>query len=915
MVQRPLLRGVVETITLIGVISLVDSFEGFNADEYWKRFKTSILPINGQVSSINVEYKANLRIIENNFMVLVDKILKSDQVTSNEKPGPRIDDIHEFLDRILNDRLNEDDDQEDAIIRSLGSSSFINTSDFKENYRTLFDIVNDFTTYKTNHPNRIDITTSKQSIINDLFDLAVERQHMQQKLTDKVEENLKLVEKEIEANFQERKLPHEAFRDETAMAIGKVGIFGVVHLAFNKFWVMETLPAAKKSLRRMAAMQLISIPLCLMACVAYVKLGNILEKNSTERKKQTALEKKKESEEALHEPDTDLTSPPAQSEALHLLSTQNVYNINQDHSLMANTDAASMFDVYLDKPVVWPCGTLYDGFTRERLQLLWLVKPLGDEVLFRGILLKGLLSYMNPIAAHALTAVSYMLAQDTEFDVAAVHLGLSFGDSVILNIASSLVSQALFVVSGGISAGVLFQYLSTVYFLLREFSAMPLDRYPLREDQRLTEIFQSAAAVVLTSKYNAYLMKLKNLRAQSAVNASMKRVDHPLFQALDAQYQTLPEVKQLALGVMSVFSTDHFAGIHTFHLKKLFILFNCHLPGDKSAQKLLPEDCMDFLAAFDSAVDEEQARSSAAIPPQLVTRLNESFPDRYFGRVNKGVLRMMFCNVWPGDGQSPTAAAPDSEVTCHLLDQLDSRIRRLVVDRICAQNGGLTLAQLEDLIAFMLAKTQQSTVRLSPALLPLTPSAAESLLRSVSKWDESSSEQFMDLMQAYYSASLTAEDVHMSVLKPPIDVRMEQWLAGRRPSAIEFMNKIGEMQSRMETLKERWTTGYLKQQGGFDVVCVYLVCIMDLFVDATGLTSRRFTMLFEQKSVHDNDVKEFKDEWSAYFKGPLYMKRRIERMNNNSRGEEVRVYDEHQIAQQFRKQNEQAAAGKGWGWW
>ncbi len=103
---------------------------------------------------MNVEYKANLRTIETNFISLVDKVFKPDKIRPLDKPGPRIDDIHEFLHRILNDRLNEDDDeQEDVIVRSLGSSNFINTIDFREKYRTLFDIVNErfFTIFKTNH--------------------------------------------------------------------------------------------------------------------------------------------------------------------------------------------------------------------------------------------------------------------------------------------------------------------------------------------------------------------------------------------------------------------------------------------------------------------------------------------------------------------------------------------------------------------------------------------------------------------------------------------------------------------------------------------------------------------------------------------------------------------------------------------
>jgi hypothetical protein len=224
---------------------------------------------------------------------------------------------------------------------------------------------------------------------------------------------------------------------------------------------------------------------------------------------------------------------------------------------------------------------------------------------------------------------------------------------------------------------------------------------------------------------------------------------------------------------------------------------------------------MDFLSAFDSAADEQTGLKIAPHSQIIVARLNEISPERYFGRTNRTLLRAVFCNVWPwsvtllppidGDGG---AVEEESELTTHMLDHLDAAIRRMVVNQICVKNGGLTLSQLEDLIGYMLASRG-----LTPSLLPLTPSTAEALMRSMSRWDDCSSEQFMDLMQAYYSDFLVAEDAHLNALKPHIDVSMEQWLAGRRPTAIEFMNKIGEMNSRMETLKERWTTGYLKQQG------------------------------------------------------------------------------------------------------
>ncbi len=136
----------------------------------------------------------------------------------------------------------------------------------------------------------------------------------------------RIVEKALEIKFQERKLPHEAFRDETAMAISKVGVFGVIHLAFNKYWVMKTLPVVTHTWIRKIALRLISLPMCIMACMAYVQLGNTLEKSAVERKKQTALKKEQESKKEISKQVTDITSSlPVQSEALQLLSTHKMY--------------------------------------------------------------------------------------------------------------------------------------------------------------------------------------------------------------------------------------------------------------------------------------------------------------------------------------------------------------------------------------------------------------------------------------------------------------------------------------------------------------------------------------------------------------------------------------------------------------
>jgi hypothetical protein len=73
-------------------------------------------------------------------------------------------------------------------------------------------------------------------------------------------------------------------------------------------------------------------------------------------------------------------------------------------------------------------------------------------------------------------------------------------------------------------------------------------------------LVQTVIAFLLTGSYNIHLTRLENLRAQSALTSSVKRSGVSQFQAFDAQYQALPEIKHLAREVMNTFSTDHFAG-------------------------------------------------------------------------------------------------------------------------------------------------------------------------------------------------------------------------------------------------------------------------------------------------------------------------------------------------------------------
>eukprot|EP01034_Spumella_vulgaris_P021973 gene21973-28055_t len=734
---------------------------------------------------------------------------------------------------------------------------------------------------------------------------------MQQKLVDTMEANLDLVEKEITAEFQQRKLPAEELRDETYILLGKVVAFTFVHMGFNRFWKVDRVPSvvAAVSRKRMALLTVMSIPLSFLAVAMYVKIGDQLGKNSFERKANSQLQREKDikltadaQRKAVTFNTSQLTSFPEQSDTLHFLATQNVFEMEPDPSIVSSSAEDSLFDVYLERPQVWPCAHLHEPITLQRVSLLAGLKPLGNEILFRAMLLRSLLSYVNPLAAHVLTACSYMLTQDTEADLAGVMQGLSFADSAALNIASSLFSQGLFVFSGGIATSVLFQSMSNCYYLWQEFKQMDNANH-LREQQPATLTIVDAAAHLLLAKYKKFVDHLERRRAQLAVNPTLKSRDTLQDLALDAQCQALPEVRRLAEGVMRIYSTDHYA-------------------GDLSSQRLLYEDCVDFLSAFDVAVDEwaldrHRQQSQAATHD---VRVNDKSWVKYFGRVNQAVLRVIFCNDSEAfktdeknsNSNNTTGRPQYDDLMLHMFDTLDHRIRRQVLHAICEKDGGLTRSQLEDLLVYVLSNLnvsggilltssdsfkRGSTDSKSRPILPLSASEVEDILSRLSRWEDCSSDEFLDLIQSYYSAFLLAEEQHMQSAKPSVDRRVEQTLAGRRPSAIEFINRNEELKSILEVYKDRWTIGYLLRQG-------------------SGLTSRRFATLFDQKAVHDPAVQTLKDQWMEYFAGSLYMKRKVGQFETNSRGEVIRVHDEMKLAQQFRlRQQQQAETNNGTGWW
>src|SRR5690348_5965399 len=121
------LRGTVETLALVGVIAGVNSFEGLNFEEQWERFAKKVSPIHEQTLSVSVEYKATLRIIDKKFQLLASKVIRP-----NNAKQVQIQDIHEFLDSILNDRLTDNEETSDNNAFEMIDTSEIDISLFKE---------------------------------------------------------------------------------------------------------------------------------------------------------------------------------------------------------------------------------------------------------------------------------------------------------------------------------------------------------------------------------------------------------------------------------------------------------------------------------------------------------------------------------------------------------------------------------------------------------------------------------------------------------------------------------------------------------------------------------------------------------------------------------------------------------------
>ena len=132
---------------------------------------------------------------------------------------------------------------------------------------------------------------------------------------------------------------------------------------------------------------------------------------------------------------------------------------------------------------------------------------------------------------------------------------------------------------------------------------------------------------------------------------------------------------------------------------------------------------------------------------------------------------------------------------------------------------------------------------------------------------EQEKEQFLDLIDAYFSFLLKADEYNIPEIQVSLSSSAQRQLAGRKAHPTEAAQIAREKRLLLQ--------------------CIKAEVIMH-FLYSHGLTTRRFEYLYRQLSTHTTEVKTLREDWQKFFVGEVYTQRLLKCIAKRTKEESER---------------------------
>lgn len=858
-----LLTEVSGTLTILAVVDTL--YEGVNSEQYNERVKASTKVHHEQAKSMLVEYETLFRKLQTNMDHHLDLLTKD----SKQRTRP--------WDTLISDLLPDapsDDEQlldvgiDDIFVRELETASF------QERFRTVprrdegrfcryrsgmsADAKGTKSTTSANKAAGDDVTEEEKAVpekapattnkapmfgynIMQMFsnsasmhrvegvqelllvlDCLAEKQKKIDLLNKEFGNNFSLLMKDVDTKIQERMSPNEATNEEMIKSVIKVTsaalfftlsrrvLFTGTGLDFNRIATAAAANTRKGLVALNAVLAMILIP-------AGIGLQSDLSNWLSKRPLTNWIVN------WIKEDDEDL---------------------DEEESAEVNEEAERIVSLLLEEaPVLhrWKGTTPTDPFRVERMIIYDVIHPLTDLTVFYTLLWKSLLTFLPPVPSHLITMLSYAIYRDTIEDPHRAFLKLPSVESFVHSCLTSaflqvqyLGSSILFpmatLIVGQLKATLVEMSASTAYHKESWQAYQNFVEVQAVKDMVAFKAFQSTLEKLRNDEMNRDHDKIeaKGLDSFTTVLTSILASKVSLPKYLDPQGKLIVDYKDLARKLVEVFSTDYFSDHSSRHMDKKdildFVVAFEHY-RKKCLQKLPEEGRFKsdtpLLGATDDSIQRFLIHPStleeSALPSSSVTATKDAKNDHF---LSKACYAMNEHNKL------------GEEIT--YMKDLEKHLEYMVsLDKIFPK--GASIAEFEDFFAYALTKLPKESVE----HLNL-----HDLRSSLAHWEEASVDEFLDLMQAFYTKLLESGQRNIALFEPELYSKFEQQLAGRRPVVSELNHLFAKFNFYLQIGSERITTHFLHEH---------------------GLTQHRLMQLIRKNSTQSAEVDQLKADWEGYF--------------------------------------------------